>query len=197
MSEAGPAPTLIEAVDRMRDAFARFGVSYALIGGMAFGLQVRPRATKDAHFLIAVPQIRLPALLDDLVENGFSLNPRTVIEEFVQHHMTHFVFSGARIDWLKPVVPAYQHVLDHAREEPFLGKPLRLASPEGLILLKLTASRPQDVADIAAILAANRRKLDMPWIEREWRTLYELDDPRWQRFQETVREFYECRPPAA
>jgi hypothetical protein len=41
------------------------------------------------------------------------------------------------------------------------------------------------------LLASNRGQLDLAWIEREWCTLFDTDDPRWQRFREAVGEYYE------
>lgn len=56
--------------------------------------------------------------------------------------MTTLSFRGVRIDWLKPVIPLYQHVLDRATDEDWLGHPVRVASAEGLILIKMLAYRP-------------------------------------------------------
>lgn len=68
---------------------------------------------------------------------------------------------------------------------------MRVASAEGLILLKLIASRSQDDADIASLLAANRGRLDLAWVETEWVKLFTIDDPRWQRYLAAVSEYYE------
>ena len=175
----------------MRRCWNAAHIQYAIIGGIAVGIRSRPRATNDVDVLLSIPQLQLPRLLEDLIAQGFTLDERKAILEFVQHHITSFDFQGVRIDWLKPVVPMYQHVLDRAQETPVFGKPLRVVTAEGLILLKLTAARPQDVADIAALLSSNRGLLDLTWIEQEWCAAFEADDPRWQRFQEAVHEYYE------
>ncbi len=46
---------LVEVVQRLAVVFARRQVRYALIGGLAVGLRSRPRATKDADFILNVP----------------------------------------------------------------------------------------------------------------------------------------------
>jgi hypothetical protein len=66
-----------------------------------------------------------------------------------------------------------------------------VASAEGLIALKLLAGRTQDLADIDNLLAANRGQLDLDWVEREWLTVSTTDDPRWQRFRQSIAEYYE------
>lgn len=170
----GLEATLIAAVA----ALDRPGVSYALIGGLATGYHSRPRYTNDVDLLLDLPQVTLPIVLDDLHRRGFEFDLREVVEEFGKHHMAVLWRRGVRLDWLKPVLPLYRHVLDRAREEPGPAGPIRVASPEGLILLKLLAFRLQDQTDIEALVAANHDLLDVAWIAAEWQTIFGLDDPR-------------------
>jgi hypothetical protein len=159
-------------------------INYALIGGMAVTFRGQPRTTKDIDFLLHVPQVQLPALLADLTGRGFECDPATTIREWTQEHMTTLAFRGIRIDWLKPVLPLYQHVIDRATEETRLGHPIRVATAEGLILIKLLAYRPQDVADIGNLVAAYRDTLDLDWIRSEWATVADPADPRLARLAE-------------
>jgi hypothetical protein len=172
----GLAATLVDAIA----AVDRPGVSYALIGGLATGYHSRPRYTNDVDLLLDLPQVTLPAVLEDLRNRGFEFDLREVVEAFGKHHMAVLWRRGVRLDWLKPVLPLYRHVLDRARDEPGPAGPIRVASPEGLILLKLLAFRLQDQTDIEALVAANRDSLDVAWITGEWRTVFGLDDPRMQ-----------------
>jgi hypothetical protein len=85
-------------------------------------------------------------------------------------------------------VPAYQHVLERASEEIWLGRHIRVASVEGLILMKLLAARTQDWLDIENLIAAAAGNLDVSWICREWETIGEKGDPQITRFLELVAE---------
>jgi hypothetical protein len=100
--------------------------------------------------------------------------------------MTTLSFRGIPVDWLKPVLPIYQHVLDRATEEDWLNHPIRVASVEGLIVLKLLAFRTQDLLDLENLVAAHRERLDVTWIQSEWLTVAAADDPRMIRFLEIV-----------
>ena len=175
---------VIEAALQCAAAARKANVRYALIGGLAAGFRTTPRFTRDADFLLHIPQLQLPALLDDLAAHEFACDPTTTIREWTREHMTTLSFRGVRIDWLKPVIPLYQHVLDRATEETWLGPPIRVASAEGLILLKLLAYRPQDVVDIENLVAAHRDALDLAWIQSEWATVAAADDPRMRRLRE-------------
>jgi nucleotidyltransferase AbiEii toxin of type IV toxin-antitoxin system len=168
------------------EVLAQNHVNYAVIGGMAAGYRSQPRFTKDVDFLLNIPQLGLPPVLDELVGRGFSFDLLTTIREWTQEHMTVLSYHGIRIDWLKPVIPAYQHVLERATEETWFEHRIRVASAEGLILLKLLAFRTQDQVDIENLVAAHRDHLDLAWIQAEWQTLAGLDDPRMQRFLEMV-----------
>ena len=46
--------------------------------------------------------------------------------------MTVLSFLRIRIDWLKPVIPAYLHILDRATEESWFEQQIVVASTEGL-----------------------------------------------------------------
>ena len=82
--------------------------------------------------------------------------------------------------------------LDRALDTPVFGKPLRVVTAEGLILLKLTAARPQDVADIAALLSSNRGLLDLAWIEQECvRTRLRRTIRAGSGFNNAIDEYYE------
>jgi hypothetical protein len=183
---AGIAQELLDSALGLADVLNRSQIAYALVGGLAAGYRTHARFTRDADFLLAVPQLKLPSVLDKLSELGYSFDLRTAIREWTQEHMTVLSYHGIRIDWLKPVIPAYQHILDRATEEMWLDHPIRVASAEGLILMKLLAFRTQDLVDIENLVAAKRDDLDLAWIQAEWQTLESLEDPRWRRLLEIV-----------
>jgi hypothetical protein len=95
--------------------------------------------------------------------------------------MVSLSYHGIPIDWLGPLVPAYMHVLDRATDEVLFEQSIRIASTDGLILLKLLAFRGQDQVDIENLVAANRESLDLDWIKAEWEAVAELEDPRMRR----------------
>jgi hypothetical protein len=74
-----PEPDLQEVVRRLVVVFKRRQVRHALIGGLAVGVRSRPRATKDADFIVHVPALSFPALLEELVSEGFSLDVMDII----------------------------------------------------------------------------------------------------------------------
>jgi hypothetical protein len=173
-----PVDPLASALDDVVSVLGQSSIEYVLIGGLATGYRCRPRYTKDIDLILDIPQVALPTLLERLRDRGFEFDARDVCEEFTRRHMAVLWRDGVRVDWLKPVLPAYRHVLERAVVEPGPNGPIRVATAEGLILLKLFAFRLQDQADIEALVAANGDTLDLDWIKREWETVFESDDPR-------------------
>ena len=164
---------------------------YALVGGIAAGLRGKLRYTEDIDFIITVPQLRLPSLLETLVARGFTCDIMATIREWNQSQMVVMDYGSVRVDWLKPIVPAYLHVVNTATKESWNGRDLCVATAEGIILTKMIASRDQDIADINVLLAANRGQLDMSWIEQEWNTLFDANDPRWLKYRQSLAEYYD------
>lgn len=159
----------VRAVESLAEAFEARSIRYALIGGLAFVLRGRPRFTLDVDFLLEVPQIILPGLLDDLIDRGCTLDPAIIMKQFVQEHVAAFAFGQVRVNWLKPVLPLYSRILvDAAPMEWTEGHTVRVATAEGLILAKMVAFRPQDQIDIETLLTANRDTIDVNLIRQEW-----------------------------
>src|SRR5262245_9999217 len=128
------ADLLFQAAHLIVEEFERRSLPYALIGGLAYGHHSNPRTTKDVDFLANIPQLALPRLLDALIAKGFELDLMATIKAWTQVGMVSFRYRGCRIDWLKPVIPMYHHILDRAKLETWLGATMRVASPEGIIL---------------------------------------------------------------
>jgi hypothetical protein len=159
---------LVDAVRRMGVVFERRRIRHALIGGLAVGLRSRPRSTKDADFILNVPALSFPGLLEELVTEGFEIDVLEVVRRWSADRMVVFYRGQVRIDWLQPVLPLYAHVLDSAETQPWLDAKLSVATAEGLILTKMVAFRLQDQADIVTLLAANRDEINVALIRNEW-----------------------------
>ena len=65
---------------------------------------------------------------------------------------------------------------------------LRVLTPEGLIITKMVAFRPQDQEDIRTLLAANHDEIDGDLIRREWASvsLGEEDRTAWLEMELTM-----------
>ena len=159
---------VILALESLAEAFQARNIRHALIGGLATSMRGRLRVTQDLDFLVDVTQVALPSLLDDLIARGFTLDPPTVIKEYVREHMTAFTFRTVPIDWLKPVLPFYSRVLVEASPMEWAqGHTVCVATAEGLIMTKMVAFRPQDQIDIETLLTANRDTIDLDLIREE------------------------------
>jgi hypothetical protein len=169
---------LQEAISRSSVIFERRHVLHALIGGLAVGLRARPRTTFDVDLIVSLPQLQLPAVLDEFVEAGFAPSARELITQWNSGHMAVLWYDDVRVDWLKPVLPLYQHVIDRSEPLTIADHPFHVATTEGLILCKLVADRPRDRADILDLLEASEANVDLAYIESEWQTIGSFDDPR-------------------
>lgn len=192
-------PTLLSrdlprAVELLAEACETKSVRYAVIGGLAMVVRARPRFTQDVDVLIDVPQLVLPALLDDLMKVGFAFDTVTVIRQYVDKHFTVLRYGSVRVDWLKPVLPLYVRALADASLQPWVsGRLVRIATAEGLILTKMAAFRPQDQADIEALVVANRDSLDLDLVRREWSSVADTEDARTQWLERAFARLFPSR----
>jgi len=123
---------IIDAVEASH-RLSELGIPHALIGGLAVGYHGHPRATKDVDYLVGNEAFKSlqPILvyreeLNDLVRIGVVdlLSIPTEFPELIEY------LSIPKDDEI-PVLPV-----------------------EALILMKLSAGRPQDMADISSLLEA-------------------------------------------
>lgn len=181
---------LLPVLDRLAQILHERQVTYAVIGGLGVAVRGLIRATRDIDLLVTIPQLELPGVLDTLVQAGFRLDVPQAIGVWNRDHLLDFTYGSVRVDWLKPVLPAFEHILKRARWEQIGDRPIRVADAEGLVLLKLIAFRARDQEDIRGILAANTGSLDLDWVRREWSQLVGDGDPKTEQFEQLVRAFY-------
>jgi hypothetical protein len=184
------AEQLLPVLDRLAQILNDRRVAYALIGGLAAALRGPIRATRDIDLLVSIPQLELPDVLNALVQGGFVLNVEQAISVWNRDHLLDFACGSVRVDWLKPVLPAFERILGRARWEQIGDRAVRVADAEGLLLLKLMAFRPRDQEDIKGILAANQGALDLDWVRREWIQLVGDADPKTEQFEQLICEYF-------
>ena len=161
---------LEEAFDRAVEAFRDSGAAYALIGGFAVAVHGLPRPTRDIDFLIHVPRIAIPKLLEKLLDRGFTFQLTDVIKRLGESHLAEIRYAGVRVDLLDAApLPLFQRMVERGKEHTIRGHQVRVATPEDLIALKMIACREDDIRDVRAILAAQGKNLDLEAVRRTLR----------------------------
>jgi len=150
---------------------AEAGVDFLVIGGVAVFLQGYPRFTKDLDIVYATNAANLERLGDLLVALGARLRG---IEEEVPFVADARTLRRTSILTLETEIGSIDLLVDPAgadryeamRERADLveldGVAFRIVSLDDLLAMKRAAGRPQDVADVDALLTVNRvrRRLD-------------------------------------
>jgi predicted nucleotidyltransferase len=163
---------LADALDAVDD--------YAVIGELALAFRGIPRTTRDIDVLLAVPRIQMPGVLERLQEFGSTLDVTEVFTELRDEHLSQIRHGSIRIDLMSAVLDIFVDIVKSAQREDIRGRRLRVASAEGLVLLKLIAFRPQDQADLAGLLATNKDTIDIDRIREWYSRVGETTDARWQ-----------------
>jgi predicted nucleotidyltransferase len=153
--------------------FDRLGLTYAVMGGLAVRAYGIPRATYDIDFTVAIDRDRLPELFQSVEALGY------VVPEAYARGWLDQVAAMPLIKFRLPIErdnididvflaeSAFQHeLLARRRREDVDGVVMYLVSPEDLILLKLVAGRPRDLADVYDVLFI-QAELDGTYL-REW-----------------------------
>jgi len=124
------APEVIRALADLKESYPKH--KYVLIGGMAFSFYGKPRYTEDIDILISEEK---PAFL---------LNFKNTRLHAYQHNSTHVEVEVLDADYLKISDDLVQKIFDTSIEEDGL----LIASPSGIIALKLQRFNKYDQGDI-------------------------------------------------
>jgi len=158
----------------------RVGLAWAIMGGCARNAYAEPRATKDVDFVVEVEAARFSELQHAMAQGGFSqasavADPDEPVPDLILYRDA----RGRRIDVLFAHTAFERSALARRRMlAPFGGTAAHVVSAEDLIVYKLIADRPQDRADITAVVAAQRMRgepIDWKYIER-WCDAWEIGD---------------------
>ncbi len=140
-------------------------VDFVIVGGVAVVLQAMPRFTKDLDICYSTTQENLDALGGVLLAVGARLRGIDENVPFVPDGRTLrgtqilcLTTSAGDIDLLvEPSgAPSYETLRERADIMELAGNPVRVASIEDLLTMKRAAARPQDLADVETLEAAER-----------------------------------------
>lgn len=127
------APKVLLDAVQTSQRLTELGVPHALIGGLAVGVHGHPRATRDADFLVGKEAFESTSPL---------IIYRDELKDLVEFGVIDLLAVPPDFPWLAEAL-----VSSAPGEVPVI-------SVEALILLKLYADRPQDRADVTALLEA-------------------------------------------
>ncbi|NOY90368.1 MAG: nucleotidyl transferase AbiEii/AbiGii toxin family protein [Deltaproteobacteria bacterium] len=162
MLEEVVASRVLQDARRVSQALTRLAIPHALVGGLAVGLHGHPRATKDVDFLVGAeafettePMLSFRAELADVVRWGV-------------------------IDLIAALPEDPPLVAELTPHEPGT---VPVVSIEVLMLMKLRASRMQDLADVEALVRAGA---DVPAILRYLRATEPEHIPAFSRIAQSA-----------
>jgi len=192
------AARLVDVIHWLEGVFDRLQLRRSYGGAIAYNFYGPPRLTQDIDALVLIPDLKIPALLEELRRGGClhmardarPIELRPVLDDLrSKAHLAVFLCSGIRVEIFVPWHPFHHRVLDRSPERDLEGRKIRIHSPEDLITFKKIFDRPKDIADIKAMLLAQRGRLDIPRLMADAREL--LPDEECSQLQSLIDEYGE------
>ena len=164
---------LARALGDFIQLFERLRIRYAVMGGIAVRVYGIPRPTHDVDFTLAIHRDKLPDLYEAVRELGYTVPEEFAggwVDEVAGMPLIKFRLylqgRGVDIDVFLAESPFQEQLLARRRRQQIDELPAWFVSPEDLVLLKLLARRPRDIADIGDILFT-QGQLDEAYL-RHW-----------------------------
>jgi hypothetical protein len=142
---------LLEELKILTQKLDQLGIDYALCGGLALAIYAKPRATLDIDIMVQPDDYS--EIKEAVKELGYTMSSA----------MMEFNNGAVRLQRLSKVdkstgeyfildlilvTPEIKHAWDDRKTIEWEGHPLKVASPQGLILLKSLRNSGQDKDDI-------------------------------------------------
>jgi len=168
----------MKALESALIAICRFlkqqNIPYMVIGGMANAVWGEPRATLDIDITIWVEDAKIRNLIQSLMP-VFKLLPENPIEFISKTRVLPITTqTNTRIDLLFGMLPFEESAISRAIEKDIQGTPVRFCTAEDLILHKIISDREKDLHDAENIIARQKNKLDIAYLEPRIKELAEI-----------------------
>ena len=149
-------------------------VPYMVIGGLANAVWGEPRATLDIDVTVWVEEAGVAGTVDVLSKAFRALagDPLTFVREsrVLPLESEH----GVRLDVVFGLLPFERDAIVRAVPIEIAGTPVRVCTPEDLILMKIISDRERDLADAEGVTLRRIRDLDLAYLEPRIRELADL-----------------------
>ena len=142
---------LLKELKNLSVKFDQVSIDYALCGGLALAVYARPRATLDIDIMVNSDSLSRTRQAVEELGFTFSALPMEFHGGAVQMHRFTKIDKDSRehlILDLLIVTPETRKAWDSKLIVEWEGRPLKVVSPQGLILLKSLRKSGQDKDDI-------------------------------------------------
>jgi hypothetical protein len=163
-------PSIPEAFRKIVSFLEQERIPYVLIGGLAASLHGEPRTTDDVDTLVSLPSREVPRIARQARAEGFDIEP--------DHAETQWLASGVLRLWYGPSgqqvacdlmarsTDFLREVVWRAQPFRFMGREVPVASPEDVLLFKLSSWREKDIPDARSIVRRHHERLDLAYLRR-------------------------------
>jgi len=173
---------LEQMLRRMIDCFERLGLPYVVMGGLAVRIHALPRPTYDVDFTLSIPRSDLYKLFDAVQDMGLTVPSQYLsgwVDEVADMPLVKFrTFladgKGIDVDVFLAETDFQTNVMNNRLSVDLDGKPIWVVKPEDLLLLKLLASRPRDLIDVADLIFI-QGQLNEPYLH-DWANKLNIND---------------------
>lgn len=158
MGTMNPSDPLLDTLSALLGWLEALQTPHTIVGGVATGLLGAPRVTQDIDAVIWLENERWRTFLEKGAEYGFAARISDALT-FAQRSRV-FLLEHADykvgVDISCGALPFEQEMIERSQTIGAGGLKVKVPTVEDLIVMKLVALRPKDIADIEGLLAVHR-----------------------------------------
>ncbi len=143
-------------------------IKYVIIGGIPASIWGRPRMTVDVDIIILIEENKIDIFLNSLKKEKFKVYPLNKIRQKLKEGLPVKIAytKHLSIDLRKASYGIDIKAIKRAKIKKLFSVPLKICSPEDLIIYKLIRFEEIDIFDIKNILLRFGKKLNYEYIKK-------------------------------
>ena len=177
---------LIDFVKDVAKSLDREKILYAISGAIANMVWGVPRATHDVDILVSTSALKLPKLIEIFLASGCQGNVKDAINQARKDYLIRLRYGKSWIEIFLPAISYHHNVLKRRVAVDIEGIPVWFITAEDLVILKLLFHRTRDMADIKAILATRKGKIDLAYIKSTMKKILPDGDGRFNELDKIL-----------
>ncbi len=194
---ASPKPSVPEAFRKTVEFLENEQVPFVVVGGLAASLQGEPRYTDDADFMITLSTTDVYRFAERAKAEGFDIEPDLAETQWRGSGFVRLWLGPAgrqtAVDLMACNSDFLREVAWRAHQVRCLGCEVPVATPEDMLLLKISAWRPKDIPDAVAIVDRHSDGLDVAYLNR-WAEWFVSKNPFFKEMSARLKALLDAGP---
>lgn len=179
---------LVDFVKDIAKSLDKGKITYAVSGAIANMVWGVPRATHDVDILVSTTALKPPKLIETFFALGCEGDLKDAIHQARKDYLIRLSYGKSWVEIFLPAISYHHNVLKRRILVDIEGTPVWFITAEDLVILKLLFHRTRDIADVKALLATRKDKMDIKYVKATLQNILPKGDSVFDELEQFLKK---------